>query len=67
LAAADRAGEFPDYMLEFVDSLRTRREASDFLTARTFERPVLSPKPVPKLRRARQPDADCLFSSDFHC
>ncbi len=24
LAAADRAGELPDYMLEFVDSLRTR-------------------------------------------
>lgn len=23
LAAADRAGELPDYMLEFVDSLRT--------------------------------------------
>jgi hypothetical protein len=24
LAAAHRAGELPDYMLEFVDSLRTR-------------------------------------------
>ena len=26
LAAAYRAGELPDYMLEFVDSLRTRAE-----------------------------------------
>jgi hypothetical protein len=26
LAAANRAGELPDYMLEFVDSLRTRVE-----------------------------------------
>ena len=26
LAAPDRAGELPDYMLEFVDSLRTRAE-----------------------------------------
>jgi hypothetical protein len=28
LAAAYRAGELPDYMLEFVESLRTRRPAT---------------------------------------
>jgi hypothetical protein len=30
LAAADRAGELTDYMLEFVDSLRTRGRSQPF-------------------------------------
>jgi hypothetical protein len=47
LAAAHRAGELPDYMLEFVDSLRTRVKSASFLSA---ARSVRAARPVPKTR-----------------
>ena len=54
LAAAYRAGELPDYMLQFVDSLRTASEVGLFLSPL-----FLSPKPDPKIRGPRQRDPEC--------
>jgi hypothetical protein len=47
LAAAYRAGELPDYMLEFVDSLRTRATTD---TSQDRARSVRTARPVPKTR-----------------
>jgi hypothetical protein len=43
LAAAYRAGELPDFRLEFVDSLRTRAKPAIPEPPARFELPALSP------------------------
>jgi hypothetical protein len=59
LAAAYGAGELPDYMLEFVDSLRMH-DANDFLSQEGCIRPAgPPPRPVPKIRGPRQRDLQC--------
>ena len=61
LAAAYRAGELPDYMLEFVNSLMNAGGATDFLISRTAPtaswRP--SPRPIPKIRGRGERGLEC--------
>ena len=66
LAAAYRAGELPDYMLEFVDSLRTRATPAPPDPPHRERSPCpqdLSPRSC--RRSAATPNG--LFSSDFRC
>jgi hypothetical protein len=62
LAAAYRAGELPDYMLEFVDSLRTRPKQPTFWAAVALRAKY---PPVPKILGLQQRIAKCVLSSDF--
>jgi hypothetical protein len=68
LAGAYRIDELRDYMVEFVESLRTRGKAADVLKPRLGAIPSHpSTRPVPKVHGLKRRDRKCLLSSTFLC